>query len=334
VQQAGVVVDGFDPPVRGARAGRARLLRALVPQADLDDPTARLAAARWPDELPDAGWTYGIPLDYVKERAEHWRTSYDWREHEAELNKIPQFITEIDGQNVHFLHVRSPEPDALPLILTHGWPGSVAEFLQVIGPLTDPAAHGGDPADAFHVVIPSLPGFGFSGPTHEAGWETGRVAAAWAELMRRLGYRRYGAQGGDLGAFVAPELGRTAPDDVVGVHVNAATFGFIPFGEVPEEEQATLSDSERARLRRLAHFMDEGNGYFKIQATRPQTLAYALSDSPIGQLAWIADKFKEWTLPSAELPETAIDRDLMLTNVMFYWLTGTAGSAARMYYEN
>jgi epoxide hydrolase len=307
--------------------------RINVPQADLDDLAARLAAVRWPSELPGVGWSRGVPVGYLKELAEYWRTSYDWRKHEAELNEIPQFTTEIDGQNMHFLHVRSPEPDAMPLILTHGWPGSVVEFLKVIGPLTDPAAHGGDPADAFHLVIPSMPGFGFSGPTSQTGWNTGRVAAAWAELMSRLGYERYGAQGGDLGAFVAPELGR-ATDRVVGVHVNAATFGFIPFGKVSEEDRATLTDAEQARLGRLKNFMDDEGGYFKIQATRPQTLAYGLTDSPVGQLAWIVEKFKEWTYPAADLPESAVDRDLMLTNVMLYWLTGTAGSAAHMYYEN
>ncbi|WP_042397352.1 epoxide hydrolase family protein [Streptacidiphilus carbonis] len=308
--------------------------RIDIPKADLDELRARLSATRWPAELPGVGWSRGVPVAYLKDLTEYWRTSYDWRAHEAELNAIPQFTTEIDGQNVHFLHVRSAEPDAMPLILTHGWPGSVVEFSKVIGPLTDPAAHGGDAADAFHLVIPSLPGFGFSGPTRETGWNTGRVAAAWAELMSRLGYRRYGAQGGDLGAFVAPELGRAAADRVVGVHVNAATFGFIPFGDVTDEERATFTDAERARLDRRKNFQDDGRGYFEVQATRPQTISYALNDSPVGQLAWIVEKFKEWTFPAAELPETAVDRDLLLTNVMLYWLTGTAGSAAQMYYEN
>lgn len=308
--------------------------RIDIPQADLDDLNSRLAAARWPDELDGVDWAYGVPLGYAKELAEYWRTAYDWRKQEAALNEIPQFSTEIDGQNVHFLHVRSPQQDALPLILTHGWPGSIVEFTKIIGPLTDPVAHGGEAADAFHLVIPSLPGFGFSGPTHETGWNSARVAAAWATLMDRLGYDRYGAQGGDLGAFVSPELGRIAKGKVVGVHVNAATFGFIPFGKVPDEELATLTESEQARLVRLKAFMDDNSGYFKIQATRPQTLAFGLNDSPIGQLAWIAEKFKEWSFPQAELPEAAIDRDELLTNVMLYWLTRTAASSSRMYYEN
>jgi pimeloyl-ACP methyl ester carboxylesterase len=308
--------------------------RIDIPQADLDDLRERLHRTRWPDELPGVGWSRGVPLAYLKELAAYWADGYDWRKHEAELNQHPQFTTTIDGANVHFLHVRSPEPDALPLVLTHGWPGSVVEFLDVIGPLADPRAHGGDPADAFHLVIPSIPGYGFSGPTHEAGWTTDRVAKAWAQLMARLGYTRYGAQGGDWGAFISPELGRIDPDHVVGVHVNAATMGFIPFGPVDPDELAGFTDAEKVRLERLNRFLSDMNGYFQVQATRPQTLAYALTDSPVGQLAWIVEKFKEWTDSAAELPEDAVDRDHMLTNVMLYWLTGTAGSSARTYYDN
>ena len=311
-----------------------RPFRIAVPQAELDDLRHRLARTRWPDELPGIGWNYGVPLGYLKELAEYWRTSYDWRKHEARLNEFPQFTTNIDGANVHFLHVLSPEPGALPLIITHGWPGSIAEFLDIIGPLTDPRAHGDDPADAFHLVIPSIPGYGFSGPTRDPGWTTARVAKAWTELMNRLGYERYGAQGGDWGAFVTPELGRIDPDHVVGVHVNAATMGFIPFGPVDPDELATFTDAEKARLERLnVSTAGPGNGYFEIQASRPQTLAYALTDSPVGQLAWIVERFKEWT-HSAEVPEDAVNRDQMLTNVMLYWLTGTAASSARLYYEN
>jgi epoxide hydrolase len=304
-----------------------RPFRIDVPQSELDDLRDRLGRARWPDELPDAGWSRGVPLGYLRELAEYWRNTYDWRRQEARLNELPQFTTTIDGANVHFLHVRSPEPGALPLLLTHGWPGSIIEFLEVIGPLSDPRAHGGDPMDAFHVVIPSIPGYGFSGPTREAGWTTDRVARGWAELIRRLGYERYGAQGGDWGAFVAPAVGRADPEHVAGVHVNAATMGFIPLGPVREEELATFTDVERARLARLGRFLSDGNGYFQIQATRPQTLAYGLADSPVGQLAWIAEKFQEWT-------GSPIDRDRLLTNVMMYWLTNTAGSSARLYYEN
>ncbi len=310
-----------------------RPFRIDIPQADLDDLRERLARTRWPSELADVGWRRGVPVDYLKDLAEYWRTSYDWRKHEAHLNEYPQFTTEIDGQNIHFLHVRSPEPDALPLVLVHGWPGSIVEFLDVIGPLTDPRAHGGDPAHAFHLVIPSIPGFGFSGPTRQAGWDSMRIASAFAELMSRLGYARYGAQGGDYGAFVAPDLGRVAADHVAGVHVNAATMGFIPFGEVEEATLAELTDVEKARVERLAHYLSEGNGYFQIQSTRPQTVAYGLTDSPTGQLAWIVDKFQEWT-HGGEIPEDVIDRDRILTNVMLYWITGTAGSTANLYYES
>jgi pimeloyl-ACP methyl ester carboxylesterase len=308
-----------------------RPFRIEVAQTDLDDLRGRLAHTRWPDELPEAGWDYGVPLGYLTELADYWRTSYDWRTQEAKLNAFAQFTTTIDGATIHFLHVRSPEPDALPLILTHGWPGSVAEFLKVIGPLSDPRAHGGDPADAFHLVVPALPGFGFSGPTRAKGWNTARAARAWAELMRRLGYDRYGAQGGDLGALLSPELGHVDPDHVVGIHLNAATVGFIPWGEVDPEQLATLTGEERARLERLRRFLAEGNAYFQMQATRPQTIAYSLTDSPAGLLAWIVDKFNEWTYGPLE---RAVERDELLTNVMFYWLTRTAGSAARIYYEN
>jgi epoxide hydrolase len=239
-----------------------------IPDADLDDLRDRLARTRWPDEVHGEGWAGGVPLDYLKELAEYWRNGYDWRKHEATLNEIPQFVTEIDGAQLHFLHVRSPEADATPLILTHGWPGSIVEFLGLIGPLSDPRAHGGDPADAFHLVIPSVPGFGFSGPTRDKGWNPNRVARAWAELMRRLGYERYAAQGGDMGALITPELGRVAPESVIGVHVNAATVGFQPLGPVPEDVQAQLTDQERQRLAAIGMFAAEGSGYQAIQSTR------------------------------------------------------------------
>jgi pimeloyl-ACP methyl ester carboxylesterase len=307
--------------------------RIAVPQADLDDLHDRLTRTRWPSAVPGDGWSRGVPLDYLKDLAGYWRDAYDWRKHEAALNEWPQFTTTVDGARVHFLHVRSPEPAALPLILTHGWPGSVAEFLDVIGPLTDPVGHGGDPVDAFHAVIPSLPGFGFSGPTSEPGWNTARIAKAWAELMRRLGYDRYGAQGGDMGAMVSPELGRIDTDHVIGIHVNAANVGFLPLGPVDEADLARFTDADRAAMARIAWFRSEEFGYNLVQSTRPQTIAYPLTDSPVGQLAWIVEKIKAWSDPAIELPEDAIDRDRILTDVMLYWLTGTAGSAASLYYE-
>ena len=304
--------------------------RIDIPEDLLDDLRHRLAHTRWPDELPSDGWEAGVPPGYLRDLADYWGTDYDWRTHEARLNEFPQFTTVIDGQSIHFLHVRSPEPAALPLIITHGWPGSVVEFIKIIGPLTDPARHGGDPADAFHVVAPSLPGFGFSSPLAAAGWTTSRVAGAWAELMQRLGYERYGAQGGDTGAVVSPELGRIDPDHVIGVHVN--NLGTFPSGD--PDEMAGLSEADRARLEFMTTWGQDMSGYAIVQSTRPQTISYALTDSPTGQLAWIIEKFKEWTDPSAVLPDDAIDRDLMLTDVSVYWLTGTAGSAARIYFED
>jgi epoxide hydrolase len=256
-----------------------RPFRIDIPQPDLDDLHDRLSRTRFPDELPGVGWSRGVPLDYLKELAEYWRTTYDWREQEAKLNEYPQFTTTIDGQNIHFLHVRSPEPHALPLVVTHGWPGSFVEFLDMLEPLTDPRTHGGDPADAFHVVVPTLPGFGFSGPVTEAGWDTTRIARAWSELMRRLGYERYGALGGDIGAAVSPELGRVAPQQVVGVHVNGGP-GPIPPVPLDYAALAELADLERDRVARIEAFMQEEFGYIAIQSTRPQTLAYGINDSP------------------------------------------------------
>jgi pimeloyl-ACP methyl ester carboxylesterase len=303
-----------------------RPFRIDIPAADLDDLRDRLARTRWTAQLPGQPWQKGAPVDALRELADYWRDSYDWRAQEKMLNEYPQYLTEIDGQTIHFLHVVSPEPDAFPLILTHGWPGSVVEFLDVIGPLSDPRAHGGDPSSAFHLVIPSIPGFGFSTPLSDAGWDSRRTASAFAQLMALLGYDRYGAQGGDFGALVSPDLGRVDAEHVVGVHVNAATVGFIPFGEVDE---SGLTDLEKDRATRIKRFMTEGNGYFQIQGTKPQTIAYALNDSPVGQLAWIVEKFHEWTHGDG----VTVDRDRLLTNVMLYWLTGTGGSAANMYYE-
>ncbi|MEU1463003.1 epoxide hydrolase family protein [Streptomyces sp. NPDC005727] len=309
--------------------------RLSVPQSDLDDLHDRLDRTRWPAELPGAGWEYGVPAGYLRELAHYWRHEYDWRAAEARLNEWPQFTTTVDGARIHFAHLRSPEPDATPLVLTHGWPGSVVEFLDVAGPLADPVAHGGDAADAFHVVVPSLPGFGLSGPTTEPGWEAGRVADAWAELMRRLGYERFGAQGGDWGAAVTRELGRAHPDRVTGIHLNLLP-GAQAATRPTEEELGALAPREQENtLRswsRWEEWSREGTGYAVLQSTRPHTVAYGLTDSPVGQLAWIVEKFREWS-DSKELPEEAVDRDRLLTNVMLYWLTGTAGSSARIYYE-
>ncbi|GIH68563.1 epoxide hydrolase family protein [Sphaerimonospora thailandensis] len=303
-----------------------RPFRIDIPQSELDDLAARLAGTRWPDELPGVGWSRGVPLDYLRELAEYWRTGYDWRAHEAALNEHPQYLTAIDGQSVHFLHIRSPEPDATPLLLLHGWPGGVVDFLDVIGPLSDPRGHGADPATAFHLVIPSLPGFGFSTPLAGPGMNAAKMAAVLTRLMALLGYERYGVQGYDTGAWVAPQMGRQAPDHVIGVHINALlTF---PVGE--EGEMDGLSDVEQRRWDRMQNFND---GYLQCNSKRPQTVTYGLHDSPVGQLAWIVEKFKELTDPEEGLPEDSIDRDRILTDVSLYWLTGTAGSAAQIYYE-
>ena len=303
--------------------------RVEIPQADLDDLHRRLAQTRWPDELPGVGWSRGVPLAYLKDLAEHWRTGYDWRKHEAALNEHPQYTTAIQGQTVHFLHLRSSSPEAVPLLLLHGWPGSVVEFLDVVGPLTDPAGHGGEVADAFHLVVPSLPGHGFSGPLDQPGWTDGRAAGALAELMARLGYDRYGVQGGDVGAFIAQQLGRLDREHVIAVHLNAMTT--FPSGD--PAAMAALTEAEQRRLALFKHWQDDLMGYMQLQGTRPQTIAYALTDSPAGQLAWIVEKFKDWTDPAAELPEDAVDRERLLTNVGIYWFTGTACSSANSYYE-
>ncbi|QSE90437.1 epoxide hydrolase [Rhodococcus pseudokoreensis] len=307
-----------------------RPFRIDIAQSQLDDLADRLARTRFGTPLPGDDWTTGVPTSYLVDLVAYWRDEFDWRAQEKSLNTIPQFVTEIDGQNIHFLHVRSPEPDALPLVLTHGWPGSFVEFLDVIGPLADPAAHGGNPADAFHVVVPSLPGFGFSGPVRESGWNMTRIAGAWAELMGRLGYDRYGVQGGDIGAGVSPEVARIARDAVVGVHLNGNVG--VPFHELDEAERASLTPLEQDRLDRVSRFMTDEFGYISIQSTRPATLGAALADSPVGQLAWIVDKFREWTYPRETLPHEVIGIDRLLTNVMLYWLTGTASSAAYVGY--
>jgi epoxide hydrolase len=295
-----------------------RPFRIDVSQADLDDLRARLARTRWPDELAD-DQDRGVRLAYVRNLADYWQDGYDWRQAEARLNAYPHFTTEIDDQTIHFLHVRSPEPNALPLIVTHGWPGSVFEFLDVVSPLSDPRAHGHDPADAFDVVIPSLPGYGFSGPTREAGWSNERIARAWAELMRRLGYERYGAVGNDAGSMISPEVGRIDPEHVVGVHVTQI-FSF-PSGD--PAEMVDLTEEEQRELQTLQWFYENKFSFNTLMAQQPQTLAFAVNDSPVGLLAW-----------NGQLLGEDLEPDFALSNVMVYWLTGTAASAARLYHEN
>ena len=301
--------------------------RLHVPQPALDDLRSRLARTRWPDELPGTGADYGAVLSFVMETAEYWRTTFDWRAQEARINAIPQFTTTVDGQHVHFFHARSPEPNALPIILTHGWPSSSVEFLDLVGPLTDPRRHGGDAADAFDVVIPSPPGFGLSGPTTEPGWNSARIAGAWAELMGRLGYERYGSHGGDVGALVSHELALLEPPGLVGVHV-LEIYAF-PSGDPSELEG--LSDFDKEGLEMLKAFQSRA-GYQQIQSTRPHTLAYGLTDSPAGQLAWSSELFTGFGGVFGN-PNTA-NRDLFLTHVALYWFTRTAASSSRVYYED
>ncbi len=299
--------------------------RIDIPQAAIDDLRDRLSRRRVPD-LPDAGWDRGAPVDVTDELAQYWTTEFDWRAQEVQLNEWPHFLTNVDGQTIHFLHVRSPEPDATPLLLVHGWPASFLEFVDSIGPLTNPRAHGSDLAEAFHVVIPSIPGFAFSSPLRSTGWGSERIAAAFVELMARLGYDRYGVQGDDIGSLVAPEMAKLAPKRVVGVHVNALLT--YPIGV--EGEMDGLTDEEQQRWRTLEAFND---GYLQIQSKSPHTLAYALNDSPLGQLAWIAEKYAAWTDSDDGRPDTAIGRDRLLANVSLYWFTGTGGSSAQWYLE-
>ena len=298
-----------------------------VPQAQLDDLAARLAATRWPEKETVADWTQGSPLAKVQALVEHWRTRYDWRACEARLNALGQFKTNIDGLNIHFLHVRSKHPNALPLIVTHGWPGSVIEFMKVIGPLTDPTAHGGKAEDAFHVVMPSLPGFGFSGKPTQTGWGVPHIAMSWIKLMERLGYTRWVAQGGDWGAAVTTAIGVIKPPACAAIHVN------MPLIFPGPEDMADLTPMEASAVAGLQHYQEWDSGYSKQQGTRPQTLGDALVDSPAGQAAWIYEKMWAWTDNQGN-PEDALTMDEMLDNIMLYWLPATGASSGRLYWES
>jgi epoxide hydrolase len=298
-----------------------------IPEADLADLRQRLRQTRWPEREPVCDWSQGVPLAYLQDLCGYWADGYDWRATEARLNALPQFRTVIDGLAIVFAHVRSPHPDALPLILTHGWPGSVIEFGKVVGPLCDPVAFGGDAADAFHVVCPSLPGYGFSGKPDRTGWGVERIAAAWAELMARLGYRRYGAAGSDWGTSVSASLGQRDGAHMAGVHLVPPLAGPDPatFGD--------LTDAERATLASLRHSAEWDSGYSREHATRPQTIGYGLTDSPAALCAWIVEKFWSWADHDGDL-EAVLSRDELLDNLMLYWLPGTGASAARLYWES
>ncbi len=292
----------------------------------LDDLRNRLAHSRVPDQIEGTGWEYGTPTDYLRGLIEYWRDTYDWRAQEARLNELPHFRTQIDGQSIHFVHARSHHADAMPLLITHGWPGSIVEFLDLIPRLTDPEAHGGRAADAFHVVAPSLPGYCFSEPTRTRGWDTWRTARAFVELMDRLGYARYGAQGGDWGAQVTTRIGALDAEHCAAIHLN------MPIADRPDDAMA-LTEQEQADLAALDRFRREESGYAIEQGTKPQTVGVALNDSPAGLLAWIVEKFRTWSDCDGD-PENAFTRDQLITNVMIYWVTQTFTSSARLYWEN
>lgn len=298
-----------------------------IPQSALDNLNARLANTRWPGAETVSDWSQGVPLLIVQDLCEYWRTRHSWRRCEAALNAFPQFQTEIDGLSIHFLHVRSPNTDALPLILTHGWPGSVLEFMRVIGPLTDPAAHGAPDAQAFHVIAPSLPGYGFSEAPSSTGWGVEKIADAWITLMRRLGYTRFVAQGGDWGAAVTTAIAMAQPPECVAIHLN------MPLVFPEEGDFADLTHAEQATVASMQYYQDQDSGYAKLQGTRPQTLGYALADSPAGQAAWIYEKLQAWT-DNQGTPESALDRDAILDLISLYWFTNSATSSARLYWES
>jgi pimeloyl-ACP methyl ester carboxylesterase len=316
-----------------AEATAIRPFRIEVPEEQLAEMRRRIEATRWPSKELVADRSQGVQLATLQALARYWATEHDWRKCEARLNALPQFTTEIDGVNIHFIHIRSRHENALPLIMTHGWPGSVIELLETIGPLTDPTAHGGSPEDAFHLVLPSLPGYGFSGEPAELGWENGRIAGAWAELMARLGYTRYVAQGGDVGAFVTDAMGRQGPDGLVGIHVNLLGAALALKDQLPAE-----SEQERAAHDAVDTFQQDGFGYFLEQSTRPQTIGYSLLDSPVGLAAWLLDHDTDsyYKISRAFVdgePVGNLTRDTILDNITLYWLTGTGASAARWYWE-
>ena len=315
-------------------ATEIRTFQVDVPQEQLDDLRRRIEATRWPTKELVADRSQGVQLATMQELARYWATDYDWRKAEAKLNALPQFTTEIDGVEIHFIHVKSPHENALPLIMTHGWPGSVIELLETVGPLTDPTAHGGDAEDAFDLVLPSLPGYGFSGEPTELGWDSGRTARAWAELMRRLGYTRYVAQGGDVGALVTDLMGRQAVEGLVGYHLNLLTAVLAIGDHLPKE-----SEQERVAAEAFATFREDGFGYFLEMATRPQTIGYAMLDSPVALAAWLLDHDTDsyYKISRAFVEGESVGnltRDTIIDNITLYWLTGTAASAARSYWED
>jgi microsomal epoxide hydrolase len=301
-----------------------RPFRIDVPQPVLDDLNRRLEATRWPEPIPGVEWDYGAKVDYIRELCDYWRTGYDWRLHEGHLNRHPQFLAEVDGVDIHYWHVKGKGPSPFPLLLVHGWPGSMFEFFTLIGRLTDPAAHGGNPADSFDVVIPSLPGFGWSGKPKERGWGISRISAAFDTLMTRdLGYARYGVQGGDWGGIIASRMGAAHADHVAAIHINFAVAG----------PPAEMDEADKEVLARRTAFSAQETGYSNVQASKPDSLTVAQSDSPAGLAAWVVEKFRTWSDCGGDV-EKAFSKDVLLTNLMFYWAPNSAASAARIYYES
>ena len=308
-----------------------RPFTVTIPEPELADLRQRLQRTRWPERETVAGWEQGLPLAYARELADYWAGDYDWRRCEAQLNTWPQYITATDGVDIHFIHRTSPEPGALPLVLTHGWPGSILEFRKVIDALADPAAHGGDPRDAFHVVVPSIPGYGFSGKPAQPGTGAAKIGRMWGQLMARLGYGRYVAQGGDWGSMITQEIALSEAGHCAGIHIT------LPIIAPDPATMDELTPAEQSALEAMAFYNEHDSGYSKQQSTRPQTLGYALADSPVGQMAWVVEKYYAWTdceRDGEKHPEHALSRDELLDTVMFYWLTNSAASSARLYWES
>lgn len=304
-----------------------------VDQKEIDALKNRLTDTRWPESLNTEDWTRGVPRNYLKKMAKYWEEKYDWKKHEAAINQYPQFIADTDGQQIHFIHAKSDNPNATPILLNHGYPGSIVEILPLIDRLTNPEKYGGTADESFHVIAPSLPGFGFSNPVNETGWDITKTAVAYAKLMAELGYEKYGVQGSDIGAGICQQICLIDSDHVIGAHTSNDPTSLALTGMLAMVPVDMFPENEKAQVEKWKAYAEDGKGYLQLQSTRPETIGFALSDSPVGQLAWIVEKFKEWTNPSKDLPEDAIELDQILTNVSLYWFTRSGASAAQFLYE-
>lgn len=305
----------------------------LIENEQIEDLKNRLANTRWPESLEVDDWSRGVPKKYLKKVAKHWEDKYDWKKHEAEINKYPQFIAEIDGQKIHFIHVKSSEANATPLLVNHGYPGSIVEILPLIDRLTNPTKYGGRAEEAFHIVAPSLPGFGFSNPVVDKGWDIAKTANAYAKLMKELGYDKYGVQGSDIGAGICQQISLSDADHIIGAHTSNDPTSLALTGMLSMVPVDMLPETEKAQVEKWKAYAEDGKGYLQLQSTRPETIGFGLSDSPVLQLAWVIEKFHEWTNPANELPEDAIELDQILTNVSLYWFTNSGASTAQFLYE-